>query len=357
MLLGALLSNAVGAPPSPPQPEQGSRLIRNLDAGKPQIVVVFGTSLTAGGAWVGLMKDYLVGKYPGLVTVYNEAGSGHSSVWGLANIHNVTRHAPDAALIEFAMNDAYYPEREGYTEGVSIDTSRANLRRIVDSIKASNPACEIFLQTMDVCLGIHRIRRPLLESYYDGYRKEAAAGKFTLIDHMPKWKALVDWDTASYVAWLPDSIHPGAEASAAITLPGVLSAFTGAQVALDTGLSALYAHGTDIEIKAVATSPASRVDFYQGKTLIGSDSTYPYSCVWKGAPVGRYLIMARLVQGNTAVAVSQGIPIKVAVASALNHVTVGRTAKTGGKGRQGRAIAYGGDGKPYLLDGRKPVFK
>ena len=138
-------------------------------------MVAFGTSLTALGAWTQLTRTWLQGKYPGLAAVYNEGASGHSSKYGLSIIHNVTRHKPDLVLIEFAMNDAYYPARDGYTEGVPVDTSKINLGIIVDSIKAVNPACEIFVQTMDEPLGIHRVRRPNILAYYQGYRDLAKA--------------------------------------------------------------------------------------------------------------------------------------------------------------------------------------
>jgi RHS repeat-associated protein len=39
----------------------------------------------------------------------------------------------------------------------------------------------------------------------------------------------------------------------------------------------------------------TRVDFYAGQTLIGSDSTAPYAMSWSGAPVGTHAITARAV--------------------------------------------------------------
>jgi acyl-CoA thioesterase-1 len=295
-----------------------SQFIRNLEAGKPQTLVAFGTSLTAGGAWVGLVDAWLKAEYPGLATVFNEGASGHSSKYGLTVIQNVTRHAPDAVLIEFAMNDAYYPEESGYKEGVPVDTSRENLRRIIEGIKAARPGCEFIPQTMDLPLGIHLRRRPEITRYYAGYRTFAAAQKLILADHEPNWKAILDFDTSFYLSWLPDSIHPNAEASAAITFPGVLSALTGARIGL-SGASpdGVYAAGSDIPLTAQTNTPLSRVEFYSGKKRIGTDSAAPFLFTWKGVAAGKYLVMARLLENGRPVAVSVGMPITVKAASGL----------------------------------------
>ena len=43
-----------------------SRLVTNLEAGQKQVVVAYGTSLTAGGAWVEQMTDAMDKRYPGI---------------------------------------------------------------------------------------------------------------------------------------------------------------------------------------------------------------------------------------------------------------------------------------------------
>ena len=311
-LISGFLCNLVAQTPQVP-----SRFIKNLDAGKPQTWVVFGTSLSAGGAWVGLLDGYLKARYPGLTTLHNESGSGHSSQWALTALPNVTRHKAAVLFTEFAMNDSYFPPRDGFTEGVPVETSRANLNTIIDAALAANSAAEVFPQTMDLPLGIHRVRRPVVEQYYEGYRQVAAARKLVLADHMPVWQSILAFDTAFYLSWVPDSIHPNAEASGAITFPGVLSVLTGARVGITAPANqAVFSPGSTIGIQAQVTTPVTRVDFYQGKTKIGSDSAAPYAFDWKNVPAGKYLIMAKLMQGAYAVAVSQGVLVRVANVSA-----------------------------------------
>jgi len=55
-----------------------SKLATNLEAGKNQVDVSYGKSLTANGAWVKHLAAILDKRYPGLATVI---GSGSSGAW------------------------------------------------------------------------------------------------------------------------------------------------------------------------------------------------------------------------------------------------------------------------------------
>lgn len=290
-----------------------SRLIQNLRAGKAQTVVVFGTSLTAGGAWVGGLRTWLDAAYPDLATVHNEAGSGQSSVWALRNIGKVTRHNPHAVIIEFAMNDAFYPPVPGqFQEGVPPETSRANLLRILDSLRAAVPGCEFVLQTMNLPLAKSRRYRPALETYYAGYRAVADSLGLLIADHEPVWKSVLDHDTSFYVSWVPDSLHPDADGSIAITLPGVIGTLVGAGVALTAPeLRDTLSRGVAIPLRAEGVAPVTRVEFYLGNSRLGADSTAPYEFTWTNAPLGKHLLLARLIRGNTPAAVSLGHTVLV----------------------------------------------
>jgi len=88
-----------------------TQLVKNLQAGKPQILVVYGTSLTAGAgghAWVDAVAADLNAKYNNKLTVYNAAKSAMWSTWGVQHLEDsVISKKPDAVLIEFSMNDAF----------------------------------------------------------------------------------------------------------------------------------------------------------------------------------------------------------------------------------------------------------
>lgn len=197
-----------------------SKLIKNLAAGKHQTLVTYGTSLTAaegGRAWVDSVNKALNKKYNGLLTTLNAAKSGMWSTWGVQHLEDsVIKKAPDAVLIEFAMNDAFLDYK------TNVDVARLNLNYMIDRIKLYNPDCEVILQTMDIPLNEHGQQRPNILAYYQMYREVAKTRKLLLIDHYPHWKELLDKGKDAYIKAVPDGIHPGVEASKQIIAPYIL---------------------------------------------------------------------------------------------------------------------------------------
>lgn len=197
-----------------------SKLIKNLEAGKHQTLVTYGTSLTAavgGKAWVDSVRKALDKKYPGQITVINSAKSAMWSTWGVQHLEDsVIAKKPDAVLMEFSMNDAFLNYK------TSVDLARLNLNYTIDRILLANPDCEIILQTMDIALDVHGTQRPDLLAYYQLYRDVAKKRKLLLIDHYPHWKALLDEGREAYLKAIPDGLHPGVEASKNIIAPYVI---------------------------------------------------------------------------------------------------------------------------------------
>jgi acyl-CoA thioesterase-1 len=167
-----------------------SKLVKNLAAGKPQILVTYGTSLTAavgGKAWVFSVDSALNKKYNGLLKTINSAKSAMWSTWGVEHLEDsVLKKKPDAVLIEFGMNDAFT------AYNTSVEVAKLNLNYMIDRIKLANPDCEVILQTMDIALDGHGTARPDLLKYYQLYRDVAKSRHLLLIDHYPHWKALLD---------------------------------------------------------------------------------------------------------------------------------------------------------------------
>ena len=72
------------------------------------------------------------------------------------------------------------------------------------------------------------------------------------------------------------------------------------------------------------------VAFYQGSTLIGTDTTSPYSATWTGAPAGSYTLTARAVDNGGATRTSTAVAITVTTAT--NQLpTVSITSPTAGQ--------------------------
>ncbi|MEN0053819.1 MAG: SGNH/GDSL hydrolase family protein [Mucilaginibacter sp.] len=197
-----------------------TQLIKNLQAGKHQTLVVYGTSLTAaagGQAWVGAVAAELNGKYNNNLTVYNSAKSSMWSTWGVQHLEDsVINKKPDAVLMEFSMNDAFLDYK------TNVELAKLNLNYIIDRIKLYNPDCEIILQTMNIPIHGHATQRPNLDKYYELYREVAKKRKLLLIDNYPHWKAILDQGETTYLKYVPDGIHPDADGARKIIAPFVL---------------------------------------------------------------------------------------------------------------------------------------
>lgn len=196
--------------------------IQRLTNKQPQQVVFYGTSLTAGGAWVPQLLAALEQKFPGQITSHNGAGSGMNSRWGVENLDtNVIAHKPDVVFLEFSVNDSCARFE------LSLDECRRNLELMIERIRTANPACDIILQVMNPVIDRpagHTGHRPNLAEYQNVYRDVARQHKLLLIDHMPAWTELLERDEAAFRAWVPDGLHPAIPGYAALVTPKILRA-------------------------------------------------------------------------------------------------------------------------------------
>jgi acyl-CoA thioesterase I len=198
---------------------EASRLAANLKAGKPQTIVTYGTSLTAGGEWVAQLQRALEAKYPGLATVINSGEGAMWSKWGVDNLESrVIQKKPDTVFIEFAINDAFLEYK------TSVEGARRNLENMVDHIRRSKADTEIIVMTMNPPTGIHLERRPKFEDYYQMYRDVAKKRKLRLIDHCLNWERILDKDKDLFNRYVPDGIHPGPEGCEKVITPAILEA-------------------------------------------------------------------------------------------------------------------------------------
>jgi acyl-CoA thioesterase-1 len=201
-----------------------TQLIKNLQAGRPQTLVVYGTSLTAGAggrAWVAAVAAELNGKYHNNLTVYNSAKSSMWSTWGIQHLEDsVISKKPDAVLMEFSMNDAFLDYK------TSVELARINLNYIIDRIKLYNPACEVILQTMNIPIHEHAAKRPDIDKYYELYRQVAKKRRLLLIDNYPHWQAILNEGETAYLKYVPDGIHPDTAGARKIITPFVIKKLT-----------------------------------------------------------------------------------------------------------------------------------
>ena len=82
---------------------------------------------------------------------------------------------------------------------------------------------------------------------------------------------------------------------------------------------ATYTAPASIAIAASAADSdgtVSRVDFYRASTLIGTDTTSPYTVTWSGVPAGTYSLTARATDNSGATRTSAAVSVTVVAAQA-----------------------------------------
>ena len=123
--------------------------------------------------------------------------------------------------------------------------------------------------------------------------------------------------------------------SAAVTVTVKSAANQAPSVSISSPASgASFTAPANIAIQATtgdADGRVTRVEFYRGTTLIGSDSTAPYSVTWTGAPVGTYTLTAKAFDEDGASRTSSAVsvtvnnstprPTRVVFVPSANHAT------------------------------------
>jgi parallel beta-helix repeat protein len=83
-----------------------------------------------------------------------------------------------------------------------------------------------------------------------------------------------------------------------------------------------------VTISAVATDDGSvsKVDFYNGTTLLGSDNTSPYSFTWTNVAAGSYSLTAKATDNNSLSATSSTVTVTVSKPNAAPTVSISSPA-------------------------------
>jgi hypothetical protein len=124
--------------------------------------------------------------------------------------------------------------------------------------------------------------------------------------------------------------NAGASASSTVVIVTV-NANTPPAVSLTApGSGTSFMAPASTTVAATATDAAGsvvRVDFYAGATLIGSDTTSPYSVSWSNVPAGSYVLTATATDNAGASTTSAGVSVTV---NANQAPTVSLTSPTTG---------------------------
>ena len=181
----------------PAKPEFGPVCLpdtrKKLLAGDKVRRVAFGASITAGGeaSEPGLIfwqrwAESLRARYPSAaIEVTNGATGGDTTVQGLQRLQDkVLQQKPDLVLIGFGMNDH---NRPGH--GVPIDAFTANLRKMIDRIRAGTGAEVVLFSAFPPNpkwhFGSHN-----MEAYADATEQVAREKRCTFADVYHLWETI-----------------------------------------------------------------------------------------------------------------------------------------------------------------------
>lgn len=198
--------------------------VKELSKGKPQTLIVYGTSITKmgnGQLWVNEVGKAINKKYNNKLNLYNSGASGQYSVWGLKNLQDsVLKRVPDAVIIEFAVNDAV--DRFMLTPA----QAKANTNEIIDKILEVNPKADVILMLVaEHPLGEAAKKRPDLASFNNNYREIAKERGLLLIDIASTFREVVDKSGVTELKkYQGDGVHLTSRGALDIVLPGVLKA-------------------------------------------------------------------------------------------------------------------------------------
>ena len=86
-----------------------------------------------------------------------------------------------------------------------------------------------------------------------------------------------------------------------------------------------YASGSNISITATASESGgtiSQVQFYNGSTLLGTDSTSPYTYLWTNVPAGSYSLTVKATDANGVSTTSSAVSVTVKAPASLPVVAI-----------------------------------
>lgn len=197
-----------------------SQLVKNLQEGKNQLVVVYGTSLSSGNhgeSWMHAVAEYFNGKYGNHLKYTLSGKGGMWSTWGVQHLEDsVITKNPDVVIMEFGMNDAVL------RYNTSPEVARLNLEYMIQRILLANPNCEVILQVMNMPIRKSAGYRPNLNAYYDMYRDVAKKRDLLLIDHYPNWQKILDQGEETFLNYVPDGLHPNDESGRTVIAPMII---------------------------------------------------------------------------------------------------------------------------------------
>jgi len=183
-------------------------------------IVSFGTSLSARGGWQVDLVARLAALFGLDAQIAIHAKPGANSDWGVESVAAVAALDADIVLIEFAINDA------SLLRGMSLARSRRNLISIVETLQAGAPERRLVLMTMNPALGLKRLIRPRLDSYYRICVQVATELGLEIADLRQSWTGFSQDQLRRAI---PDGLHPLPDAASRVIIPRLVEVIAARQ--------------------------------------------------------------------------------------------------------------------------------
>lgn len=165
--------------------------------GEPVQIGAFGTSLTSRARWPTQLSDLLTRCIRDGVSVTVTGLAGANSSRGLQLIDATGGINFDVVLIEYAINDA------DLLDGIALSKSLTNHRHMIAKLRRANPGISIILLATNPILGVQKLKRPRLKTYYSALAELADEERVSFFDGVSMWSG-EDVSRQN----LPDGLHP-----------------------------------------------------------------------------------------------------------------------------------------------------
>jgi subtilisin family serine protease len=330
-----------------------SNFSRNLAVGNP--VFSSGAAIDLAAPGVNIYSTYLGGGY----TTMSGSSMAAPHVAGAAALYvaangRATSAAGVAAVRQALINMAQSQTAWGSLNSADPDANREGLVNVAaiapplnnpPSVSISSPASgAAFTAPANVTIYANASDTDGTVTKVEFFAGSTLIGTDTLAPYSINWSN-VPAGTYSLTARATDnagatktstsvSITVSNPANIAPTV-GITSPVTGAGFTAPANVT-IYANASDSD------GTITKVDFFAGSTLIGTDTTAPYSIVWIGVPAGTYSLTARAT--DNAGAAKTSTAVSITVSSPINNPpTVAITSPANGASfNSGSAVLFTG---------------
>jgi uncharacterized repeat protein (TIGR01451 family) len=210
------------------------------------------------------------------------------------------------------------------TDGTGASTTSSPISVTVDSapsISITSPASGALLNSTTVTISASASDSDGTISKVEFFQGATKIGEVTTAPYN------LVWSTVAGGSYLLTAVATDNLGRATVSSPVSISVNAPPTVSITTPAGgSIFTAPTDLTINASASDSdgtISKVEFYQGATLLGTVLTSPYSYTWSNAPAGTYSITAKATDNLGAMTTS--IPVNITV-NALPNVSISSPA-------------------------------